>query len=121
VALVALFLITVAVLFLETKDKTEFWVRLPAVLWPLVAIVGIVALFLIARQAISSGNNVTILRKVTENMHGRVVITRVRERAPRKKSGPSRDLGNHAALAKAGSTSAIRSNRCPNPAPSVPL
>jgi hypothetical protein len=35
--------------------------------------------------------------------------------------GPSGDLGDHAALAKAGSTSSIRSNRCPNPAPSVPL
>jgi hypothetical protein len=35
--------------------------------------------------------------------------------------GPSRDLGDHAALAKAGTASAIRSNRCPNPAPSVPL
>jgi hypothetical protein len=35
--------------------------------------------------------------------------------------GPSRDLGDHAALARAGSASAIRSNRCPNPAPSVPL
>jgi hypothetical protein len=35
--------------------------------------------------------------------------------------GPSRDLGDHAALAKAGPASAIRSNRCPNPAPSVPL
>ena len=35
--------------------------------------------------------------------------------------GPSRDLGDHAALAKAGSALAIRSNRCPNPAPSVPL
>src|SRR5271165_3078311 len=36
-------------------------------------------------------------------------------------SGPSRDLGDHAALAKARSALAIRSNRCPNPAPSVPL
>jgi AcrB/AcrD/AcrF family len=36
-------------------------------------------------------------------------------------SGPSRDLGDHAALARAGSASEIRSNRCPNPAPSVPL
>jgi hypothetical protein len=35
--------------------------------------------------------------------------------------GPSRDLGDHAALAKAKSALAIRSNRCPNPAPSVPL
>jgi len=35
--------------------------------------------------------------------------------------GPSRDLGDHAALAKVRSALAIRSNRCPNPAPSVPL
>jgi hypothetical protein len=35
--------------------------------------------------------------------------------------GPSRDLGDHAALAKARSALDIRSNRCPNPAPSVLL
>ena len=35
--------------------------------------------------------------------------------------GPSRGLGDHAALAKAKSALPIRSNRCPNPAPSVPL
>jgi hypothetical protein len=33
--------------------------------------------------------------------------------------GPSR--GDYAALARAGSASAIRANRCPNPAPNVPL
>jgi hypothetical protein len=35
--------------------------------------------------------------------------------------GLSRHLGDHAALARAESTSEIRSNRCPTPAPSVPL
>ena len=39
----------------------------------------------------------------------------------RSSQGPSRDLGDHAALAKVGPASAIRSKRCPNPAPSVPL
>jgi hypothetical protein len=35
--------------------------------------------------------------------------------------GTVQTLGDHAAWAKAGSALAIRSNRCPNPAPSVPL
>ena len=35
--------------------------------------------------------------------------------------GTVQTLGDHAALAKVGSALAIRSNRCPNPAPSVPL
>ena len=35
--------------------------------------------------------------------------------------GTVQTLGDHAALAKVGSSLAIRSNRCPNPAPSVPL
>jgi hypothetical protein len=54
-------------------------------LWPLVAIVAIIALFFIARQAISSGSNVTITWKMTEKVQGRVVITKVRERAPRQR------------------------------------
>lgn len=45
------------------------------------SIVAIIALFLIARQAISSGRNVQISWKVTEKVTGRVVITKVRERA----------------------------------------
>jgi phosphoglucomutase len=35
--------------------------------------------------------------------------------------GLSRHWGDHAALARAGSALARRSNRCPNPGPSVPL
>jgi len=64
---------------------TDFWAILPSLLWPLVAIAAILALFLIARQAISSGSNVTTVWKVTEKVSGRVVITKVRERAPRKR------------------------------------
>jgi hypothetical protein len=52
----------------------------------LVAIVAIIALFLIAWKAISSGSNVTIQWKVTEKVSGRVVITKVRERAPRQRA-----------------------------------
>jgi len=59
---------------------------LPSLLWPLVAIVAIVALFLIARQAISSGSNVTIVWKVTEKVSGRVVITKVRQQAQRRRA-----------------------------------
>jgi hypothetical protein len=58
----------------------------PPLLWPLVAIVAIVALFLIARQAISSGSNVTIVWKVTEKVSGRVVITKVRQQAQRRRA-----------------------------------
>lgn len=65
------------------RNGSDFWANLPTLLWPLVAIVAIVALFLIARQAISTGNNVTIQWKVTEKVTGRVVITKVRERSPR--------------------------------------
>jgi hypothetical protein len=56
------------------------------VLWPVATIIAIVALFLIARQAISSGSNVMIVWKVTERVQGRVVITKVRERAPRQRA-----------------------------------
>jgi hypothetical protein len=66
--------------------ENEFWANAPSLLWPLVAIVAIIALFLIARQAISSGSNVTISWKVTEKVSGRVVITKVRERAPSKRA-----------------------------------
>jgi len=52
----------------------------------LVAIVAIVALFLIARQAISSGSNVTIVWKVTEKVQGRLVITKVKEPASRRRA-----------------------------------
>ena len=64
----------------------NFWAHVPSLLWPLVAIVAIVALFLIARQAISSGSNVTIQWKVTEKVSGRVVITKVRERTPKQRA-----------------------------------
>ena len=61
--------------------RSDFWTNLPSLIWPLVAIVAIVALFLIARQAISTGRNVEITWKVTEKVSGRVVITKVRERS----------------------------------------
>jgi hypothetical protein len=67
-------------------DSSGFWANLPTLLWPLVAIVAIIALFLIARQAISSGRNVTIQWKVTEKVSGRLVITKVRERAPKQQA-----------------------------------
>jgi hypothetical protein len=63
--------------------RSDFWANLPSLIWPLVAIVAIVALFLIARQAISTGRNVEISWKVTEKVSGRVVITKVRQRATR--------------------------------------
>lgn len=46
--------------------------------WPAVAVVAIIALFLIARQAISGDRNVEIGWKVTEKVTGRVIITKVR-------------------------------------------
>jgi hypothetical protein len=48
--------------------------------WPVVTTVAILALFLIAWQAISRGSNVEISWKVTEKVTGRVVITKVRTR-----------------------------------------
>ncbi|HLY88785.1 MAG TPA: hypothetical protein VKQ27_07350 [Acetobacteraceae bacterium] len=64
----------------------DFWANLPNVLWPVVATVAILALFLIARQAISSGNNVTIAWRVTEKVQGRVVITKIRDRTPGRRA-----------------------------------
>jgi hypothetical protein len=64
----------------------DLWANLPNILWPVVATVAIVALFLIARQAISSGNNVTIVWRVTEKVQGRVVITKIRDRTPRRRA-----------------------------------
>jgi hypothetical protein len=56
------------------------------ILWPAVAIVAIVALFLIARQAIAGGRNVEISWKVTEKVSGRVVITKVRTPVRRQRA-----------------------------------
>ena len=60
---------------------------LQSLAWPTVAIVAILALYFIARQAIAGGRNVEIHWKVTENVTGRVVITKVRSRAD--KTGPA--------------------------------
>jgi hypothetical protein len=56
--------------------ENGFWSNLPSLLWPLATIVAIIALFLIARLAVSSGRNVEITWKVTEKMQGRVVMKR---------------------------------------------
>ncbi len=68
------------------QQAAAFWASFSSLLWPLVAIVAIIALFLIAWKAISSGSNVTIQWKVTEKVTGRVVITKIRERAPSKQA-----------------------------------
>ena len=52
--------------------------------WPVVAIVAIVALYLVARQAISAGSNLEVHWKVTEKVTGRLVISKIRTSAPRK-------------------------------------
>jgi hypothetical protein len=65
--------------------QSDLGVNLAPLMWPLVAVVAIVALYLIARQAISSGSNVTITWKVTDKVAGRVVITKVRERATKNR------------------------------------
>ncbi len=49
-----------------------------AIAWPAVAVIAILALALIARQAIAAGRNVEFSWKVTEKVSGRVVITRVK-------------------------------------------
>jgi hypothetical protein len=54
--------------------------------WPLVTIIAIVALFLIARQAIAGDRNVTISWKVTDKVSGRLVITKVRERSTKRRA-----------------------------------
>lgn len=54
--------------------------------WPLVAIVAIVAVFLATLLALMMGRNITIVRKVTEQVSGRVEITKFRERASRKRA-----------------------------------
>ena len=53
--------------------------------WPVVTIVSIIALFLIAWKAIAGGRNVEITWKVTEKVQGKVVITKQRAAAkPRR-------------------------------------
>ncbi len=44
------------------------------------------ALLLIGWKATSTGSNVMIQRGVTENVRRRVVITKVKERAPRRQA-----------------------------------
>ena len=57
---------------------------LHALAWPAVAIVAIISLYFVVRQAISGGRNVEISWKVTEKVSGRVVITKVGTRANRR-------------------------------------
>ncbi|HTZ70608.1 MAG TPA: hypothetical protein VMB71_08160 [Acetobacteraceae bacterium] len=49
--------------------------------WPGVAVVLIVAVYFITRQAITSGRDVQIAWQLTEKVGGRVVITKVRARS----------------------------------------
>jgi len=58
-------------------------------LWPAVSIVAILALFLVARQAIAGGRNVEISWKVSEKVSGRVVITKVRTPVRRQRAAPA--------------------------------
>jgi hypothetical protein len=55
-----------------------------AIAWPAVAIIAIMALALIARQAIATGRNVEFSWKVTEKVSGRLVITKVKDPSPRR-------------------------------------
>ncbi len=52
--------------------------------WPAVAIVALVTMFLLARQAIAGGSDVKVEWKVTEKVSGRLVITKVVRRPARK-------------------------------------
>lgn len=65
-------------------DTTKLERLIPLVL-ALVEIVAIVAVYLIARQAIAAGQNVEITWKVTEKAAGMVVITKVPVRPARRK------------------------------------
>lgn len=69
-----------------SPPSTDVYYALHALAWPAVSIVAIVALFLIARQAIAGGRNVEISWKVTEKVSGRVVITKVTTRATKQRA-----------------------------------
>jgi len=69
----------------SAPKPNDVYSGLHALAWPAVSIVAIVALFLIARQAIAGGRNVEISWKVTEKVSGRVVITKVRTRATKQR------------------------------------
>jgi hypothetical protein len=69
----------------SSVPSNDVYSGLQALAWPAVSIVAIVALFLIARQAIAGGRNVEISWKVTEKVSGRVVITKVRTRATKQR------------------------------------
>jgi hypothetical protein len=58
-----------------------------AIAWPLVAALAILALLLVARQAIAGGRNVEFSWKVTEKVSGRVVITKVKSPNARRPHG----------------------------------
>ncbi|HVY15644.1 MAG TPA: hypothetical protein VHB27_10460 [Rhodopila sp.] len=70
----------------EKPRPTEPSLSLLSLAWPVVAIIAIVALFLIARQAIAGGRNVEIAWKVTEKVSGRLVITKVQTRTRASKA-----------------------------------
>lgn len=58
--------------------------NIPVLAWAGVAVVAIVALYLIARQAIAGGQNVEISWKVTSKVKGKVIISRVQPRKQRQ-------------------------------------
>jgi hypothetical protein len=53
-------------------------------IWAVVALVAIVALFLSMRQAMNMGNKVELSWKVTRHVSGRLVISKIENKATRK-------------------------------------
>ncbi|WP_046347209.1 hypothetical protein [Sphingomonas changbaiensis] len=52
-------------------------------IWPAIIVLALVLMYLLARQAIAAGSNVSLEWKVTEKVHGKLKITRTAERGRR--------------------------------------
>ena len=64
--------------------QNSFLEVLPSIVWPLVVLVAILAVFSIMRKSIDSGSNVEVSWKVTERFSGRLVITKVTTRTSKR-------------------------------------
>jgi hypothetical protein len=84
VLIVFLFVMSLIAVFNTLLSGRDAPTLLQILIWPTVLVTAIVALFLIAWRAIWLGRNVEASWKVTENVAGRVVISKVRTRTARR-------------------------------------
>jgi hypothetical protein len=84
VLIVLLFIMSLIAVFNTLLSDRDAPTLVRILIWPTVIVTATAALFLIAWRAIGAGRNVAASWKVTENVTGRVVISKVRTRAAKR-------------------------------------